>query len=138
MSPELLHPKMAGLKICQLTKESDCYALGMVIYEVLSGQMPFASYAAPVVIRKVLNGKRPKRPEGNDGKLFTDSIWEVVQRCWKPRPRDRISARDALQGLAGDVNAEPGGNDEWNSIRASDCTFSPLYPRLIFDSPCAA
>ena len=34
MSPELLYPKEFGFKECRPTKPSDCYALGMVIYEV--------------------------------------------------------------------------------------------------------
>jgi serine/threonine protein kinase len=34
MSPELFYPKEFGLPKFQLTKESDCYAFGMVVYEV--------------------------------------------------------------------------------------------------------
>ena len=34
MSPELFDPTRFGLPKVRLTKESDCYALGMVIYEV--------------------------------------------------------------------------------------------------------
>jgi serine/threonine protein kinase len=34
MSPELFDPTIFDLPKCRLTKESDCYALGMVIYEV--------------------------------------------------------------------------------------------------------
>ena len=34
MSPELFDPARFGLPKVRLTKESDCYALGMVIYEV--------------------------------------------------------------------------------------------------------
>lgn len=34
MSPELLYPKKFKLEHHKLTKQSDCYALGMVIYEV--------------------------------------------------------------------------------------------------------
>jgi serine/threonine protein kinase len=75
MSPELLDPDQFGLKEGGPTKESDCYALGMVIYEVLSGQPPFAECKGFVVIRKVLAGERPKRPQGDEGKLFTDGIW---------------------------------------------------------------
>ena len=37
MSPELINPESCGLKKIRPTKESDCYALGMVVYEVLSG-----------------------------------------------------------------------------------------------------
>ena len=40
MSPELLDPESFGLKKSRLTKESDCYALGMMVYEVLSGRVP--------------------------------------------------------------------------------------------------
>ena len=49
MSPELLDPERFDLKETRPTKESDCYALGMVIYEVLSGQTPFAPSALPPV-----------------------------------------------------------------------------------------
>jgi serine/threonine protein kinase len=52
MSPELLDPEKFGLKKSRPTKESDCYALGMVVYEVLSGQTPFASSGAPVIIQE--------------------------------------------------------------------------------------
>jgi len=34
MSPELLDPDRYGLPDSRPTKESDCYALGMVAYEV--------------------------------------------------------------------------------------------------------
>ena len=34
MSPELLDPDQFGVTDCRPTKQSDCYALGMVVYEV--------------------------------------------------------------------------------------------------------
>lgn len=34
MSPELLDPERFEITECRPTKQSDCYALGMVIYEV--------------------------------------------------------------------------------------------------------
>ena len=101
MSPELLHPEDFGLKKSRPTKESDCYALGMVVYEVLSGRTPFAPAKAIVVISKVLEGHRPERPHGEQGKLFTDAIWEVLGLCWKHEPSDRPSARVVLQHLEG-------------------------------------
>lgn len=102
MSPELLNPEIFGLDKIYSTKESDCYALGMVVYEVLSGQMPFAPHRASVVVVKVLGGERPGRPHGENGILFTDSIWRVLEHCWEHQPCDRISAKTILQGLEGD------------------------------------
>jgi len=101
MSPELLNPEMFGLDGIHLTKQSDCYALGMVVYEVLHRQTPFAPHKAPVVISKVLQGERPGRPHGEDGTVFTDKIWRVLEYCWKHWPGDRISAKTILQGLEG-------------------------------------
>jgi len=102
MSPELLDPERFDLKGSRPTKQSDCYALGMVIYEVLSGQTPFAPSTAPVVIRVVLEGERPSRPQGEEGELFTDAIWRVLELCWKPRPSDRTSVNAVLLSLGGD------------------------------------
>jgi len=104
MSPELLYPENFGLKKSHLTKESDCYALGMVIYEVLSGQAPFVPRRDPEVVYMVLGGERPKRPEGDEGKLFTDQIWEVLQLCWKHQPSDRPNAKAILRGLEGNLH----------------------------------
>ena len=99
MSPELLDPESFGLKESRLTRESDCYALGMVIYEILSGQAPFAPSMAPVV--KVLRGERPDKPQGARGAWFTDGIWRMLELCWKPRPGDRPSPNTVLQCLQG-------------------------------------
>ena len=111
MSPELLDPQKYGLSKIRSTKESDCYALGMVVYEVLSGSPPFATENSFAVLRKVLDGERPKRPEGDAGKLFTDSIWDTVGRCWKDQPRERASARDVLRCLGGTPDDEGEGDD---------------------------
>ena len=101
MSPELIHPEIFGLTKSLPTKESDCYALGMVVYEILSGRTPFSPWKAPAVMRKVLDGERPGRPQGDEGSLFTDVIWGVLELCWKAKPRERISAQAVLLGLEG-------------------------------------
>jgi len=101
MSPELFDPESFGLENGYPTKESDCYALGMVIYEVLSGRKPYAPSEGFVIISKVLNGERPGRPQGEEGELFTDVIWEVLGYCWKPQPSDRKSAKAVLPCLEG-------------------------------------
>jgi len=105
MSPELLDPEPFGLSDGRPTKESDCYALGMVIYEVLSGQIPFAQDKNTVVIRKVIEGKRPGRPTGTQAAWFTDGLWEMLGLCWNHQPCDRPNLKTLLQRLEGITRA---------------------------------
>ena len=111
MSPELLDPQRYGISEARPTKESDCYALGMVVYEILSGSTPFFMDNSFATLRRVLEGERPERPWGDAGKLFTDSIWNVVRCCWKDQPKERASARDVLRGLGEDPDAECEADD---------------------------
>jgi hypothetical protein len=99
MSPELFYPENFGLKDSRRTKRSDCYALGMVIYEVLSGQVPFHRCEAYAVVAKVGGGERPGRPRGTEGEYFADGIWRILERCWTPNPDDRPRIEDILRCL---------------------------------------
>ena len=96
MSPELLDPDKFGLQDCLKTKESDRYALGMVILEVLSGQVPFVGDRDVVVIRKIPEGKIPKRPGGT---CFTNEVWGMLECCWAPKPQDRPGLEVVLRCL---------------------------------------
>jgi len=99
MSPELLDPDQFDLKDSRPTKQSDCYALGMVIYEVLSGQSPFALYRYTIVALKVIKGERPGRPEGLERAWFTDDLWETLELCWSPQPKYRPTIGAVLECL---------------------------------------
>jgi len=147
MSPELLDPERFGLNGSRPTKQSDCYALGMVVYEVFSGQIPFALSTASVVIRMILEGKRPERPEGEGRGLFTDAIWEALELCWKPRPSDRASAKAVLLSLRwnpspsrptshSDEGLETDSDDESDITAKDSSMFSPFRPVLTSNYPC--
>ena len=96
MSPELLHPQGFGFEQSQPTKKSDCYALGMVILEVLSEGPPFVGDRDFVVIRKVIEGERPERPERA---WFVDDLWRTLEQCWLPQPTDRPTIEVVLERL---------------------------------------
>ena len=101
MSPELLDPESFGLKNSCPTKESDCYALAMVIYEVLSGQAPFSQCKGHAIVLRIMGGERPERPQGWRAAWFTDDLWEMLELCWKSQPSDRPSLSTLLQCLEG-------------------------------------
>ena len=121
MSPELIKPQKFGLEESRKTKSSDCYALGMVIYETIAGNVPFHKHNSIAVATKVLNGERPPRATS-----FTDSLWKMLKGCWEARPDARPSIEGVLQCLeqeeAGpppgpDLEMEEGSNDERDSKR---------------------
>jgi serine/threonine protein kinase len=99
MSPERLDPDQFGFKDGRATMESDCYALGMVILEVLTGQPPFAGYYQYAVVAKVLRGERPERPQGAEAAWFTDDLWGMLEQCWSPQPKVRPTAEAILEHL---------------------------------------
>ena len=99
MSPELLYPEDFDLKDSCRTKRSDCYALGMVMYEVLSGRVPFSLHHSCTIAVRVSRGERPVRPQGAERELFANGVWEVLERCWTPKPNDRPRIGDVLQSL---------------------------------------
>ena len=99
MSPERLDPRRFGFKDGRATKESDCYALGMVVLEVLTGQPPFPHYNDITVVRKVVDGERPMRPQGPESVWFTDDLWGMLERCWSPQLNVRPTAEAILGHL---------------------------------------
>jgi len=96
MSPELFNSEAGDQRP---TKSSDCYALGMVVYEVLSGHVPFYQYKGWAISSKVSKGDRPERPQGVEGTWFTDAVWSALECCWTPQPENRPSIEDVLQCL---------------------------------------
>ena len=131
MSPELLHPEHFGFNQSQPTKKSDCYALGMVILEVLSGEPPFARDKDFIVMRKVIEGERPERPEGAP---FTDGLWKTLEQCWLPLPKNRPTIEAVLESLGqvSDWQPPPVAEDVETVENDSASTISQgMFPRLV-------
>ncbi|KAF9645203.1 kinase-like protein [Thelephora ganbajun] len=99
MSPELLDPTQFGSN-GRLTCESDCYALGMVIYEVLTGLPPFYHMRAYSPVAAVLRGERPEKPLDAELLGFSDTLWELVQSCWSESSSTRPTAQQPLDYLS--------------------------------------
>ena len=97
--PELLDPKRFGLGEARHTKESDRYALGMVILEVLTGKVPFPCCSEVDFWRKVDKGECPDRPQGPEAVWFTDDLWGMLKQCWLPTKELRPVVEDVLDNL---------------------------------------
>ncbi|KAF9646136.1 kinase-like protein [Thelephora ganbajun] len=86
MSPELHDPERFGIPESEgdrPTRQSDCYAFGMVIYEVLCGHVPYHDILRDTAVTlAILDGERPKKPKGGIYLGFAEALWETVEQCW--------------------------------------------------------
>jgi len=125
MSPERIAPQKFGCKDGRPTKPSDCYALGMVVYEAISGNLPFHKCTDIAVFMKVVEGEHPPRGPG-----FTKSLWEMLELCWTAQPNNRPSIEEVLQCLEmastlsephspGADDAIDDGGDSWDPTTSS-------------------
>ena len=136
MSPELLDPSQLGLKDSQPTRESDRYALGMVIYEVLSSQVPFAPCNVCFIIsRKIVEGEHPERPSGLRGTWFTDDLWALLEQCWSAQPQNRPTTEVILEHLEqASVTWQPLPPNARDAVEADDhmSTFTVNYHSMFY------
>ena len=97
-SPELYDP--AGSGGGKLTKESDCWSLGMVVFEVLSSKDPFHEFEESgftLMMNVIIKGNLPGRPQGAEGVWFTDDVWGLLELCWSRNPANRPTAGVILE-----------------------------------------
>jgi len=101
MAPELLRPELAFRTEARTTRESDVYALAMVMLEAFTGNIPFSNRRQDVmVIIDILSGVLPSRPDQRASSLgLSDDIWELMENCWKLDFRSRPRMSQVLKRL---------------------------------------
>jgi TolB-like protein len=113
MSPEQLRGAAADGR-------SDIFALGCVLYEMVSGRRPFGGPTPAEAIASVL--KEEPRPLSRTPTAVPHQLQDVIGHCLKKKPADRFqSARDlsfALRStLTGATAAPTGVAQPWRAVR---------------------
>jgi serine/threonine protein kinase len=81
MSPELF---MAG----RVSKASDVYAYGILLYEVVTGQRAYAGVPIPLLPHEVARQRlRPQWPPGLPPGC--KDLCRLAEACWAHEPQDR-------------------------------------------------
>jgi tetratricopeptide (TPR) repeat protein len=107
-------PEQVGINALDVDTRTDIYALGVILYELLTGSTPLEKHR------------------------LKEALWDEVRRLIReeepPRPSTRLSASDALAGIAARRHVEPGklsrlvrGELDWIVMKALEKDRSRRY-----------
>jgi serine/threonine-protein kinase len=88
-TPEFMSPEQAQGSV--LTAASDIYSLAVILYEVLTGKLPFDAKGAMEYIQLHVNGKPIPLNERVPGLTFPPLLGEVLARALEKKPQDRFA-----------------------------------------------
>jgi len=95
-----VHRKFLGsdpLSGTRPTSASDVFSFGMVVLEVFSGKVPFKGVSDDEVVKRIRSGERPDIPVESKELELSNTVWEVVKRCWHGSPKLRPGMVDVLE-----------------------------------------
>jgi len=78
------------------SEKADVYSYGIILWELLVRELPFAETEAFTIPVLVTKGKRPKIPK------HTPKEWiKLIEKCWHQRPEKRPDFPEILKMLDG-------------------------------------
>ncbi|KAG8711786.1 hypothetical protein FRC09_020409 [Ceratobasidium sp. 395] len=96
MAPELLLKSEDDPALSPRSKETDVYALGMTMLEIITGRVPYAEYKVDSSIIRALDKKEfPDRPK----ETISNGMWRLFEACWDHNPKARPSASKVYGGI---------------------------------------
>jgi len=103
-TPQYLSPEQAqGFEV---TGVSDLYSIGVILYEALSGRVPFDGESAVAVAMKQVS-ETPQRPSSINPQV-SPALDAVVMRALEKEPGNRFQSADAFIAALDQAMREPG------------------------------
>ena len=67
--------------------------------KAFTGGRPFSGFPDLVVLKKIMVGERPTRPQGVQALGLTDSMWDMTVCCWHKDPARRPTMTEVIELL---------------------------------------
>ena len=93
-TPCYIPPEQAAGRKAEVGPRSDVYALGAILYELLTGQMPFEGETTHEVLRKVQT--ESVVPPRSLNPAVERSLEAICLKCLAKRPKDRYASAEAV------------------------------------------
>jgi eukaryotic-like serine/threonine-protein kinase len=109
-TPLYMSPEQAGGE--EVDRAADIWAAGVVLYEMLSGSVPFQGGSFAQLAAKIREEPAPPLPQRTPrGERIPPELATAVMRCLEKKPSDRFRSMAALgEALGGTVaGAQPAG-----------------------------
>jgi serine/threonine-protein kinase len=132
-TPEFMSPEQAQGKT--LTPGSDIYSLAVILYEVLTGKLPFEAKNPMEYIQLHVTAKPKPINERVPGKTFPPLLWTVLEKALAKKVEDRYPSaaefahalQAVLQGLS-EVPPFPGANGAARAMIPGQPLPTPVHP----------
>src|SRR5262249_49180883 len=99
-TPSYMSPEQAAGRVREVGTPTDVYALGAILYELLTGRPPFKGESSMETIQQVLT-REPERPRAIDPAVPRD-LETIALKCLAKEPAKRYAT---VAGLGADVRA---------------------------------
>jgi serine/threonine protein kinase len=112
MNPRWLPPELLDGE--RGTQACDIFALGVVLWELMTLQMPWENVNPWAIVGGIRQGRRLEIPNRDDipsavpSNALYDQYICLMQKCWAQRPGDRPKVEEvvsSLRQIAGDAGA---------------------------------
>jgi eukaryotic-like serine/threonine-protein kinase len=119
-TPHYLSPEQAQGQA--VTAVSDLYSVGVILYEALTGRVPFEADSAVAIAMKQVS-HAPQRPSSINPAI-SPALDAVVMRALEKEPGQRFQSAEAFIAALDAAEREPGGGQ-------GTAAFAPLPPAVV-------
>lgn len=139
-TPRYMSPEQANSE--PVDARSDLYSLGIILYEMLTGKVPFNDDNALELLYKQVHSKPRPACEVAPGAGLDPKIGALVDKLLEKRREDRpqsaVEVREALEALSGELSGDEGDEHEGTAeLLALPSDSSPQLAAVRGDRPLA-